>query len=64
MLYLFGGSPDLATSLNDFWRFDLSTRRFENETTTKIVDYFSFKLAKDSSNGHLSTTEMFIDIDR
>jgi hypothetical protein len=27
MLYVFGGSRDMATSLNDFWRLDLSTRR-------------------------------------
>jgi hypothetical protein len=30
MLYVFGGSPDTATSLNDFWRLDLSTRRLKN----------------------------------
>ena len=27
LLYVFGGSRDLATTLNDFWRFNLSTRR-------------------------------------
>lgn len=26
MLYVFGGNRDMATSLNDFWRLDLSTR--------------------------------------
>lgn len=31
MLYVFGGNPDIATSLNDFWRLDLSTRRFEKK---------------------------------
>ncbi len=29
MLYVFGGSPDMATTLNDFWRLDLSTRRLK-----------------------------------
>ena len=27
LLYVFGGRRDFATSLNDFWRLDLSTRR-------------------------------------
>jgi hypothetical protein len=27
MLYVFGGSRDATTSLNDFWRLDLSTRK-------------------------------------
>ncbi|UJR10800.1 hypothetical protein I4U23_014988 [Adineta vaga] len=29
MLYVFGGSRDMATSLNDFWRLNLSTRSWE-----------------------------------
>jgi hypothetical protein len=39
MLYVFGGSPDMATSLNDFWRLDLSTRRFIKCTFFFICKY-------------------------
>ncbi|CAF1317566.1 unnamed protein product [Adineta steineri] len=34
MLYVFGGSRDMATSLNDFWRLDLSTRSWERILAT------------------------------
>lgn len=40
MLYVFGGSPDIATALNDFWRLDLSTRRYEREKFDVLNDSF------------------------
>ncbi|CAF3202581.1 unnamed protein product [Rotaria socialis] len=34
MLYVFGGNRDMATSLNDFWSLDLSTRSWERILAT------------------------------
>ncbi|CAF0957454.1 unnamed protein product [Rotaria sordida] len=34
MLYVFGGNRDMATSLNDFWCLDLSTRNWERILAT------------------------------
>jgi hypothetical protein len=48
MLYVFGGSRDMATSLNDFWRLDLSTRRLNKlKTNSPFFKYLFFLVGKE-----------------
>jgi hypothetical protein len=47
MLYVFGGSRDMATSLNDFWRLNLSTRRLEIEFNFQVFLSLCFLVGKE-----------------
>ena len=38
MLYVLGGSRDLATTLNDFWRLNLATRRYREFVSIFFFD--------------------------
>ena len=59
-LFVFGGRRDLTTSLNDFWRLDLSTRRLENQTKSQWENshvshphpLFCFQLERILATGH------------
>ena len=66
-LYVFGGRRDLTTSLNDFWRLDLSTRRFETNGVKKTFSdavFGFFQLGKSSRHRSLSAAEMFVELCR